>query len=244
MLRTWQYRRMDKGMKLWCGETAGRRHAVEHVSSRQPAASSQLLRDDRTGPPRHAGGFGGAALQADGRPPSSSRSQPLVPAGRVRRGERGARRERCGSLQRCGARSGAERAAVRSRRLASRGHAERYAERPDAKEVHPENDQKAARSPWSHARTCEVGRHHRAHQRSTEQRGGERSSGSSGGAAEPLVTHLLATRQGGPKHAVCSKRPAHADSFRHAVFAARRPALSPTGRQRVPAAHAEQARGV
>ena len=108
MLRTWQYRRMDKGMKLWCGETAGRRHAVEHVSSRQPAASSQLLRDDRTGPPRHAGGFGGAALQADGRPPFSSRPQPLVPAGRVRRGERGARRERCGSLQRCGACSGAE----------------------------------------------------------------------------------------------------------------------------------------
>ena len=108
MLWTWQYRWMDKGMKLWCGETAGRRHAVEHVSSRQPAASSQLLRDDRTGPPRHAGGFGGAALQADGRPPSSSRPQPLVPAGRVRRGERGARRERCGSLQRCAARSGAE----------------------------------------------------------------------------------------------------------------------------------------
>jgi hypothetical protein len=94
MLWTWQYRWMDKGMKLWCGETAGRRHAVEHVSSRQPVASSQLLHD--------------AALQADGRPPSSSRPQPLVPAGRVRRGERGARRERCGSLQRCGARSGAE----------------------------------------------------------------------------------------------------------------------------------------
>eukprot|EP01046_Picozoa_sp_COSAG06_P022070 COSAG06_NODE_1691_length_8705_cov_95.509877_1_plen_104_part_10 len=71
MLWTWQYRWMDKGMKLWCGETAGRRHAVEHVSSRQPAASSQLLRDDQTGPPRHAGGFGGAALQADGRPPFS-----------------------------------------------------------------------------------------------------------------------------------------------------------------------------
>ena len=64
--------------------------------------------DDRTGPPRHAGGFGGAALQADGRPPSSSRPRPLVPAGRVRRRERGARRERCGSLQRCGARSGVE----------------------------------------------------------------------------------------------------------------------------------------
>ena len=39
MLWTWQYRQMDKEMKLWCGETAGRRHAVERVSSRQLAAS-------------------------------------------------------------------------------------------------------------------------------------------------------------------------------------------------------------
>ena len=51
MLWTWQYRQLDKDMKLWCGETAGRRHAVERVSSRQPAASSQLL--GATGPDRH-----------------------------------------------------------------------------------------------------------------------------------------------------------------------------------------------
>jgi hypothetical protein len=41
----------------------------------------------------------------------------------------------------------------------SRGHAERYAERPDAEEVHPEDGQKMAGS-WRRGRTCEVGRHH------------------------------------------------------------------------------------
>ena len=51
MLWTWQYHQMDKEMKLWCGETAGRRHAVERVSSRQLAASSQL--PGTTRPDRH-----------------------------------------------------------------------------------------------------------------------------------------------------------------------------------------------
>jgi hypothetical protein len=47
----------------------------------------------------HTGGFGDAALQTDGRPPSSSRPRPLVPAGRVHRicRESGARREWCGA---------------------------------------------------------------------------------------------------------------------------------------------------
>ena len=90
--------------------------------------------------------------------------------------------------------SGVERAAVWSQRPASRGHAERYAEQLDAKKVQPENDQKVARSPWSHARACEVRSGDTAASTS-----GARSSGSSGGAAaEPPVTHLLATRHGGP----------------------------------------------
>ena len=42
MLWTWQYRQMDKEMKLWCGETAGRRHAVERVSSRQPSSGPAM----------------------------------------------------------------------------------------------------------------------------------------------------------------------------------------------------------
>eukprot|EP01046_Picozoa_sp_COSAG06_P055571 COSAG06_NODE_10260_length_1715_cov_4.237624_1_plen_72_part_00 len=48
----------------------------------------------------------------------------------------------------------------------SRGHAERYAERPDAEEVHPEDDQKLAGSWLGRGRTCEVGevgRHHGEH---------------------------------------------------------------------------------
>ena len=43
---------------------------------------------------------------------------------------------------------------------------------------------------------------------------------------------------------VCGKRPAHADSVRHAVFAAGRQPQPPTGRQSVPVAPAEQAWGV
>ena len=55
MLWTWQYRQMDKEMKLWCGETAGRRHAVERVSSRQPSSgpAMQTWSPWTTGPDRH-----------------------------------------------------------------------------------------------------------------------------------------------------------------------------------------------
>ena len=156
------------------------------MSSRQPAASSQLLRDDRTGPPRHAGGFGGAALQADGRPPSSSRPRPLVPAGRVRRRERGARRERCGSLQRCGARSGVELATGEPRpRRALRRAAGRQGgaarERPEGGQV--------AMEPRARLRG-QVGRHRREHQRSTEQREQRRSSsGRSGATGDAPSSH-------------------------------------------------------
>ena len=191
MLWTGQYRQMDKEMKLWCGETAGRRHAVERVSSRQPAASSQLL--GTTGPDRHVTpAVSGAqhCRQTVVRPHQADRDRWCRPGEcAAERGERVA-----SGVAAC---SGAERAAVRSRRPASRGHAERYAERLDAKKVQPENDQKAARSPWSHARACEVRSGDTAASIS-----GARSSGSSGGAAadaaEPPVTHLQATRHGGP----------------------------------------------
>ena len=186
MLWTWQYRQMDKEMKLWCGETAGRRHAVERVSSRQPSSgpAMQTWSPWTTGPDRHVTpAVSGAqhCRQTVVRPHQADRDRWCRPGEcAAERGERVV-----SGVVAC---SGVERAAVRSRRLASRGHAERYAERPDAKEMHPENDQKAARSPWSHARTCEVGRHHREHQRSTEQRRRteqreqRRSSGATGDA--------------------------------------------------------------
>ena len=179
MLWTWQYHQMDKEMKLWCGETAGRRHAVERVSSRQLAASSQL--PGTTRPDRHVTpAVSGAqhCRQTVVRLHQADRDRWCRPGEcAAERGERVA-----SGVAAC---SGVERAAVWSQRPASRGHAERYAERLDAKEVQPENDQKAARSPWSHARACEV----RSGDTATSI-SGARSSGSSGAVAEPPVTHL------------------------------------------------------
>ena len=122
----------------------------------------------------------------------------------------------------------------------SRGHAERYAERPDAEEVHPEDGQKMAGSWRGRGRTCEVGRHHG----DVSGVPGAVERGAAAERPEPPVAHRLANHQGFPNGAVYGKRPAHADSFRHTVFAARRPAPPPTRRRSVPAAHAEQARGV
>ena len=195
MLWTWQYHQMDKEMKLWCGETAGRRHAVERVSSRQPSSgpAMQTWSPWTTGPDRHVTpAVSGAqhCRQTVVRPHQADRDRWCRPGEcAAERGERVA-----SGAAAC---SGVERAAVWSQRPASRGHAERYAERLDAKKVQPENDQKAARSPWSHARACEVRSGDTAASIS-----GARSSGSSGGAAadaaEPPVTHLQATRHGGP----------------------------------------------
>ena len=192
MLWTWQYHQMDKEMKLWCGETAGRRHAVERVSSRQPSSgpAMQTWSPWTTGPDRHVTpAVSGAqhCRQTVVRPHQADRDRWCRPGEcAAERGERVA-----SGVAAC---SGVERAAVWSQRPASRGHAERYAERLDAKKVQPENDQKAARSPWSHARACEVRSGDTAASIS-----GARSSGSSGGAAaEPPVTHLLATHHGGP----------------------------------------------
>ena len=109
MLWTWQYHQMDKEMKLWCGETAGRRHAVERVSSRQPAASSQLL--GTTGPDRHVTpAVSGAqhCRQTVVRPPQADRDRWCRPGEcAAERGERVA-----SGAAAC---SGVERAAVRSR---------------------------------------------------------------------------------------------------------------------------------
>ena len=101
-----------------------------------------------------------------------------MPAGRVRRRERGARRERCGSLQRCGARSGVEPATGEPRpRRALRRAAGRQGgaarERPEGGQV--------AMEPRARLRG-QVGRHRREHQRSTEQRE-QRRSGSGRSAA-------------------------------------------------------------
>ena len=178
----------------------------------------------------HTGGFGDAALQTDGRPPSSSRPRPLVPGGWVHHicRESGARREWCGAcslrVHRAAATPSVTPSGQTPRRCTQRT-ARRWPGRGWA-----------AGAPARSARSGDT----------TASISGARSSGEarSSGAAEPPVTHLLATRQGGPKHAVCSKRPAHADSFRHAVFCSRRRAPPATRSKRVPAAHAEQARGV
>ena len=76
--------------------STGLQRAVSSPRSSQPALPG--ARPCRHVMP-HTGGFGGAAMQTDGRPPSSSRPRPLVPAGRVHRicRESGARREWCGA---------------------------------------------------------------------------------------------------------------------------------------------------
>ena len=62
--------------------STGLQRAVSSPRSSQPALPG--ARPCRHVMP-HTGGFGGAAMQTDGRPPSSSRPRPLVPAGRVHR---------------------------------------------------------------------------------------------------------------------------------------------------------------
>ena len=79
----------------------------------------------------------------------------------------------------------------------SRGHAERYAERyaerPDAEEVHPEDDQKMAGSWRGRGRACEVGPRRRQ-----RRPGSSAERGAAVEAAEPPVAHRLANHQGFP----------------------------------------------
>ena len=101
-------------------------------------------------------------------------------------------------------------------------------------------DGRVVAGPWAHLRG-------RATPRRRQRRPGTGSSAERGAAvevAEPPVAHRLANHQGFPNGAVYGKRPTRVDSFRHTVFAARRPAPPPTRRRSVPAAHAEQAWGV
>ena len=136
----------------------------------------------------HAGGFGDAALQTDGRPPSSSRPRPLVPGGWVHHicRESGARREWCGACTLWVHRAAATPSVTPSgqtprrctRRTARRRPGRRGATRAPARSGDTAASISGARSS-----------------------GEARSSGSSG-AAEPPVTHLLASHPpGGPTYA-------------------------------------------
>jgi hypothetical protein len=215
---------------VWLNRRSAASSATAASSQLSPEQSASSPRST-TGPPRHAPRwrFRGRST-ADRR--SSALLEPAATAGAGRPGAPHLQREWSASrvvwsLQPAGP--------------PSRGHAERYAERPDAEEVHPEDGQKKAGSWWGRGYTCEVvGRHHG----DVSGVPGAARSGAAAERPEPPVAHRLANHQGFPNRAVYCKRPARVDSFRHAVFAARRPAPPPTRRRSVPAAHAEQARGV
>ena len=203
--------------------SAGLQRAVSSPRSSQPALPK--ARPGHHVMP-HTGGFGDAALQTDGRPPSSSRPRPLVPAGRVHRicRESGARREWCGACSLRVHRAAATLSVTPSGQTPRRCTRRTVRRRP-------------GRGGRAHLRG-------RATPRRRQRRPGSTRSGAAPERPEPPVAHRLANHQGFPNGAVYGKRPARADSFRHAVFCSRRRAPPTTRSKRVPVAHAEQAWGV